>query len=593
MQASVKWAVMRRGSLTVCLALLQGCSLFNPHVGSDITRPQVTADKSNFAGSLPEAIDYANDFRKAYYKAVGEQSKLRNGLALTLVPISATALFLGITSSSRASRDAITALGITGASAFALGAQFESNWRQRIYLAGSQVIGCAILAMRPYLIPTAEFNSFKAQLKKITPAIGIVENDINNLNRQISIVDAKHEKERKAPPAILEEARAAVRFAETLIAKARKVESNGFLVEYKIEKGGITLVTTTDTIRDSVSVQVTKTEPSIESLAGILGGLRLSTQQFITLAQVPKSTAPVAMKGKEAGEVESSEESVLRSRMSMLQNNANALSGFANDVVVLVNKVSLTSKTVGEIEDCRLGEIASGFTVRPDVSSVSMKVGQKHQFAVSGGAGIPRAIFVGPAPKGIKLETQVSTGNFIAIVEILADAGAGEYSLWLSDATGTQGKTISINVSSAPSKPDQQSTIKTFQSGLSEQSIRAIQAVLELTGSGSTDLDGKIGSKTIAAMKAFAEKQGKEWKGEITQQLADEVWKVSQDGLTEFERALKPEESKEYQAKYLKVTSATGKFDERVRRSILELEEKHGLKLTGGLSKELDTKLKA
>src|SRR5438128_669311 len=79
---------------------LTGCSLWNPHVTADMPRPQARFGTIEFAGNAAEAIDYANSWRTAYYDAVGDQAKLRNGMALVAIPAAATALYFGITGDS-------------------------------------------------------------------------------------------------------------------------------------------------------------------------------------------------------------------------------------------------------------------------------------------------------------------------------------------------------------------------------------------------------------------------------------------------------------------------------------------------------------
>ena len=144
--------------------IASACSIMNPHVRPTQRHPwQDTARYSGayqdrtdsqsdheLAGGMSEAISYANSMREAYYNAVGKQSSLRSGLAATLIPISATALFLGITDTG--SGNAILGLALGGAGLYGLGTFLDNPSLQYIYLMGSQAVGCAILSMRPFLI---------------------------------------------------------------------------------------------------------------------------------------------------------------------------------------------------------------------------------------------------------------------------------------------------------------------------------------------------------------------------------------------------------------------------------------------------------
>ena len=68
----------------LCAACLPGCALLNPH----LTVPRASTETMVFAGELGDAISEANQLRTAYHDAVGTTSLARNGLALTLIPLS-------------------------------------------------------------------------------------------------------------------------------------------------------------------------------------------------------------------------------------------------------------------------------------------------------------------------------------------------------------------------------------------------------------------------------------------------------------------------------------------------------------------------
>jgi hypothetical protein len=80
----------------------------------------------------------------------------RNAVALTLIPLTAASLAVGVTSSGYA-RDFFAGAGAGGAALFGLGTYFTDQNRQRVYLAGEKAVTCAILAMRPALVETSEY----------------------------------------------------------------------------------------------------------------------------------------------------------------------------------------------------------------------------------------------------------------------------------------------------------------------------------------------------------------------------------------------------------------------------------------------------
>tara|TARA_R110002110_G_scaffold9526_16_gene46811 strand:+ start:478 stop:2736 length:2259 start_codon:yes stop_codon:yes gene_type:complete len=197
MKMPTKLSNLNFAKLTSCIAVLAltGCSLVNPHL--DFSKHRTPLQKegtAEFAGRLPEAVDYANNVRDDYYEAVGTQSKLRAGLSLSLIPMSAAALYLGITSTGRASRDVITGLGLGGAGLFALGSFLENRPRQLIYLKGAQAITCTVAAMTPFLVRETEYSAFTKALDEepaLRQALVSARDDLQATRSSGSIIDAK------------------------------------------------------------------------------------------------------------------------------------------------------------------------------------------------------------------------------------------------------------------------------------------------------------------------------------------------------------------------------------------------------------------
>ena len=117
---------------------LAGCSVWDPYVRApELVDYKYAGTVSLLYGDLPAAIDAAQAQRNAYAKAAGEQSEFRNALALIGVPAAGAATFLGITSTSGASRDFIAGTAIGLAALFGVGDYFYSGPRRRVYLEGS------------------------------------------------------------------------------------------------------------------------------------------------------------------------------------------------------------------------------------------------------------------------------------------------------------------------------------------------------------------------------------------------------------------------------------------------------------------------
>ena len=84
------------GILVAALVAGSGCTVIDPHWRSDGARAdRIHYTEGGFAGDLAPAIDRANQLRQDYYHAVSEQSTTRTLVGLSLIPLSASALYLG------------------------------------------------------------------------------------------------------------------------------------------------------------------------------------------------------------------------------------------------------------------------------------------------------------------------------------------------------------------------------------------------------------------------------------------------------------------------------------------------------------------
>jgi hypothetical protein len=261
------------------LLLTTSCSIFNPHVmpvqkhpWMDSTRysgqvSQQPSDKEpqELAGGMVEAISYANSWRTAYYNAVGNQSKLRSSIALALIPTAAAALFEALTGGPT---KAIAGLSISGAGIYALGTYFDNRQLQRIYLLGSEAMGCAILSMRPFMITNESYTSLQQALRAIPGQISTVHEKIGAVQEQMRGVGAG--------AAALTQADQSMKGARALVDRASVALANGQLMVDNMAQASLTLVTNVDNIRDRVSLELTRQEASLQSLTTLvssLGGL--------------------------------------------------------------------------------------------------------------------------------------------------------------------------------------------------------------------------------------------------------------------------------------------------------------------------------
>jgi hypothetical protein len=520
-----------RGFLAASLGLgLAACSVLNPHVTPSMDRPAMSpladgqggsvAPVMAFFGNLPHAIDYANSLRQEYYDAVGEQSLLRNGMALTLVPISAAALFLGINSTSDAPRAAIAGLGIGGASLFALGEFFHSKPRQAIYLAGSEALGCAILASRPYLIPDDAMTAFKTALTEVYPAMD---------KAALKLAEFSALAKKAEEMALAEEALHQIKRAAAIAARGESVND-------QIEKAGLTLLTATDTIRDQVSAQIVKDEPDFDSILILVGGLG-ATAKVIG----PPPVEPPAKPPQGAGTPEARSSADPAALLAALEELSRKVAPIAR----MVNRVEAAQSVVGDIAACQPAAVGAALKVEPG-TEVQFRKGEKGSkgLIVSGGNAPYIAELLDTPPSGTLVVSQPAPFGPRVNVEIKEAVPDNTYHARVADSAG-RSLLIMIKVGSGqpavqPGRDDSNAAPVTPAPGLATDLVKAAQQKLFCAEPTDPRVDGVVGEQTELALAIYREAAGTGARGPATD--------TELVHITEQVRDCPPEAANQYEA---------------------------------------------
>lgn len=162
-------AAASRLLMATALLVLSACTTISPVIISqelvleqtDLSHTPGGQADEEFYGELPAVIARVNRLRMRYLDAVSSETTLSNLISAALIPLSAVAMYRGITSSSDSTQNWLAAAGLTGAAAYAYGSTFTSKPRQLIYVAGADALGCASLAARPYLYRRDEIDSVR------------------------------------------------------------------------------------------------------------------------------------------------------------------------------------------------------------------------------------------------------------------------------------------------------------------------------------------------------------------------------------------------------------------------------------------------
>ena len=350
----------------------------------------------------------------------------------------------------------------------------------------------------------------------------------------------------------IKEAKVAIAAAKILKADAKTASGDGSLLRDRVDKAGLTLITTVENIRDKVSQELVKTEPSLASITNItnsLGSLAsrfAGTELILPTTDVEPQPEALAIAGEVAirallGTPPKTPTQRLEAAISNLRNAERDLATSANAVTALVNRAAAASRTAGDIASCQVQPVASDFKVEPEVSEIELTLPDgTYQFVISGG-GIPRAAFIGSDAAGMKAISAVEGGSHV--VKISMDQAnlpkARKYVLRISDSSDSASKTIDVNVLPVPSEPgdgngggDEPSLRPRditqpapaappepadYQARLDQNSIRALQGKLGVI------VDGIIGPETTGAIKAYQKSKGRGVTGRLTEKDVTDI----------------------------------------------------------------------
>ena len=273
--------------LSAALALLvTGCTLVNPHVKWP---PPTTPPRQASQVDLDYAIDYADNAKAAYRKALGNQSKLTSWLGVGLIPLAAASLALGITGGPPA---AIAGLAATGAAAYATGTWLSSKPAQRAYVAGYNATSCAVSAVVPLVDVNNRRGAIEQAISSVDAHVAGVETALGEARARLTTVTERY---RLRPPGDVKQLMDAtgreIDAARELVTAAGDTRTKARKMLHEAAVAGLDLKEAVDRIAGQVSAALVETGPDLQTLAAIINGLAGSYGQF---ARVPETARPVA-----------------------------------------------------------------------------------------------------------------------------------------------------------------------------------------------------------------------------------------------------------------------------------------------------------
>lgn len=440
------WAMVV-GSLAIATS---GCSLLNPYVRADELDRGGTAVAGLPVSELPQneallsAITAAAAQRKAYYKAVGERAKLRNGLPLVLIPLSAAAAYKGLSSGGgESTRKLLLKEGLVGAGIFGLASYYTSTTREQIYLAGAKALSCSIYAMTAYYLP----DSLGQRLG--TPEIEALSRQLGEVERKTHEMRAYKRTIPTAQTGVHDDIAGLISRAETSIAAARKVLRQTVQTQALVDGAAARLRAAVENVIAEVDAQIARSEPDPATILTIAGSLAATAKQFAPGASFTAAAAGPP-KSPAVGIASDSD------RLLALGREVNTLDTMVAALQFALDVIGQRLNATPALETCQVQGVQGRIEIAPD-EPVEMKVGDTRQFVVRSTAGIPSIEWVGPISAQVEL-TRIPAGETIVVQIAYKAAVEGVSQMVLQVAAKELKRQVVINLlpgsGQAPKKAD-------------------------------------------------------------------------------------------------------------------------------------------
>jgi hypothetical protein len=416
--------------------LLSGCSSGEPDIERATYGP---AAKVKFAGNTGAAIEYANAWRATFYDAMSEETKSKAGLSLTTIPAVAAAQYLGISGNS--SREVIA--GLAKGSAGLLGPEIvTSSDRDRVYLAGSQALGCVILGSWPLLVPQREFDRFQGDVAAARVDGARTEEALAEVEKAAALLKAI---KRNLP--ILRDAQDQIEQARDAIANGVVSRGAAYTYVIRILTAEPRIVAGVDNVVAKVNREIASAEPSIASIAAIVGRVSNPTDRIAlspgTVDQSSATSAPIRIKGEPQRLLDD-----LTTALAMLNASTANLNRTTAAVQEFLRMQDDRAVAVSRFGACGFDSDAA-LSITPSDTEVSLKPGRAYNVIISGGKRPYAAVLAGgDVPDGVTLKRsdfdQAST-----VVTVSTDKDktkAGTFTVAISDAADAGGILINFTV---------------------------------------------------------------------------------------------------------------------------------------------------
>jgi hypothetical protein len=232
--------------VTIC-TFNAACSVMQPHI--DMPPPvNLPADASS-AAQLTAEILRARDLQRTYVDQVSAETAAVNGLAALIIPLSASALAIGITNPGATfTRDFLLGAGLGAATFYALGNMTINRKRDVTYYAGAKAIYCERLAV------------FPVEIRE--PDLSQIEKDVESLRYWLGEA-------------------AASGASSSLIDSGNTLLNSGRTLVGDIRNAGAIFSADIDNINIAVNLQINATDPDVSTIMAAAGNLQKYASGFV------------------------------------------------------------------------------------------------------------------------------------------------------------------------------------------------------------------------------------------------------------------------------------------------------------------------
>lgn len=471
-------------TLIPLLLLLSSCTLFNPYIRSsqldgDPAAKQAagTDQKTIYAGGAGDAIAAAEDQRRLYFSASGHQYMFNSLAGVTLIGLSADAIYKGVAAKSETKQ--LAALTAAGALAYGADVWLHNKPAEAAYIVGFQAITCTLLRSRAILLKGSEFDEFQSDIGTFESDIGAVDKQLSNLQLEWDLGDEAKDVTATEALDLKREIGNVIR----ALAKSRKLLLRAKAYESEVSAAGETIRKQVDLIVASVSGQFAPSEPDISALNKVLNvfgdpSKGVADLQAVTLSPTGTAVTPPSYDSRDESSSSGNKKSSAAGALAALPAPSALLNtpGYQlrtqlrQDLWPLVSKLYADGRRLNsvlssaqnfyqstrQISSCAPPGGLPQLQIEPASLQDPVPPGTVLKFYIGGGLGIPEVTLIGVTGASADGKTQdlslgVNGTSLVATVTVLPGA-SGTLTLLAKDkGPPAQQAKVAIDVEGEPS----------------------------------------------------------------------------------------------------------------------------------------------